>query len=122
MQFLRVDATARIPPLSGGGGGGYLLRSHLVLMTHPNHPFLTLVAPPPGATFVSPAADLAAFFSDARRADEVKVMYTDSRHVAKRGGRVGQLKDGKKIGLLTAHTESAALLAREAQDEQGWPV
>ena len=63
MQFLRVDATARIPPLSGGGGGGgggYLLRSHLVLMTHPNHPFLTLEAPPPGATFVSPAADLAA--------------------------------------------------------------
>ena len=35
-----------------------------------------------------------------------------SRHVAKRGGRVGQLKDGKKIGLLTGHPERAALLAR----------
>mmetsp|Transcript_34452 Transcript_34452/g.115060 ORF Transcript_34452/g.115060 Transcript_34452/m.115060 type:complete len:84 (-) Transcript_34452:140-391(-) len=68
------------------------------------------------------AADLAAYFSPLRRHGEVEVMYTDSRHVAKRGGRVGQLKDGKKIGLLTAHPERAALLAREAQDEQGWPV
>ncbi|EOD35140.1 hypothetical protein EMIHUDRAFT_122666 [Emiliania huxleyi CCMP1516] len=63
------------------------------------------------------AAELAAYFSPLRRHGEVEVM-----HVAKRGGRVGQLKDGKKIGLLTAHPERAALLAREAQDEQGWPV
>jgi len=76
------------------------------------------LTPPP----LQAAADLAAYFSPLRRHGEVEVMYTDSRHVAKRGGRVGQLKDGKKIGLLTAHPERAALLAREAQDEQGWPV
>ena len=29
--------------------------------------------------------------------DDVGVMWTDSRHVAKRGTRVGQLKDGKKL-------------------------
>ena len=79
------------------------------------------------------AAAYAAFFSDGhgskssrRRAargdseEPVEVMWTDSRHVAKRGGRVGQLKDGKKLGIIRAEPWSVREEAREAQEEQGW--
>lgn len=69
------------------------------------------------------AADLAAHFSDARRfasSDGVEVIYTDPRHVAKRGGRVGQLKAGKRLGTLWAQPWRVADEAHEAQEEQGW--
>jgi predicted ribosome quality control (RQC) complex YloA/Tae2 family protein len=72
------------------------------------------------------AADLAAFFSDGRRAwyddDErdVEVMFTDARHVAKRGGRVGQMKGSKKLGTIWARPARVAEVARGLQEEQGW--
>lgn len=67
------------------------------------------------------AADLAAYFSGWRSHDEeVEVMFTDSRHVAKRGTRVGQMKDSKRLGTLWARPWRVAELAREAQEEQGW--
>ncbi|KAJ1495984.1 hypothetical protein T484DRAFT_1740693 [Baffinella frigidus] len=67
------------------------------------------------------AADLAAYFSDFRRSrDEVEVIFTDSRQVAKRGGRVGQMKENKKIGTIFAQPARAAELARDAQELQGW--
>jgi hypothetical protein len=79
------------------------------------------------------AAAYAAFFSDSgsqrrrshrgRGGDEssgVDVMWTDSRHVAKRGGRVGQLKDAKKLGIIQADPWTVAQDARDAQEEQGW--
>jgi predicted ribosome quality control (RQC) complex YloA/Tae2 family protein len=71
------------------------------------------------------AADLAAHFSDSRPRGwdaeaTVEVMYTDSRHVAKRGTRVGQMKDSKKLGTIWAKPARVANAAREAQEEQGW--
>ena len=69
---------------------------------------------------VEHAAHLAAYFSDQRYADEVEVMWTDSRKVARRGGRVGQMKATKKLGALWARPELVASVAREAQEEQGW--
>ena len=67
------------------------------------------------------AADLASYFSDSRPSqDDVGVMWTDSRHVAKRGTRVGQLKDGKKLGIIWARPTRVSELAREAQLVQGW--
>ena len=66
------------------------------------------------------AADLAAYFSTARHLEAPEVIYTDSRHVAKRGARVGQMKDNKRLGALTAQPERVASIAREAQEEQGW--
>lgn len=71
------------------------------------------------------AADLAAHFSSWRRPyrdedEDVEVMFTDSRHVAKFGGRVGQMKQKKRLGTLWARPERVAEVAREAQEEQGW--
>ena len=72
------------------------------------------------------AADLAAHFSQWRPThhsnfdEEVEIMFTDSRHVAKRGGRVGQMKDSKRLGTLWARPARIADVAREAQEEQGW--
>lgn len=67
------------------------------------------------------AADLAAYFSEFRRSrDDVEVVYTDSRHVAKRGGRVGQMKDSKKLGTIFSKPARAAEWARDAQELQGW--
>ena len=73
------------------------------------------------------AADLAAYFSDSRPRQrslqddvEVEVMFTDSRHVAKRGTRVGQMKDSKKLGKILAMPVRVAEVARQAQEEQGW--
>jgi len=66
------------------------------------------------------ASDLAAHFSDARRSDEVKVMFTDSRHVAKRGGRAGQLKEAKRLGVIWAKPVRVVDVVRDAQEEQGW--
>ena len=47
-------------------------------------------------------------------------MYTDARHVAKRGGRVGQMKDNKKLGTIWARPARVASPAAQAQEEQGW--
>ena len=67
------------------------------------------------------AADLAAYFSGWRRADEdVEIIFTDSKHVAKRGARVGQMKDSKRLGILSGRPWRVAELAREAQEDQGW--
>tara|TARA_B100000524_G_scaffold320904_1_gene201536 strand:+ start:106 stop:342 length:237 start_codon:yes stop_codon:yes gene_type:complete len=66
------------------------------------------------------AADMAAFFSDERYSESVSIMYTDSKHVAKRGSRVGQMKESKKLGTLFANPRRVEELARSAQEEQGW--
>ena len=68
-------------------------------------------------------ADLAAYFggSSARGGDDaVEVMYTDSRRVAKRGSRVGQLKPKKRLGTVWARPDRVADGAREAQEDQGF--
>ena len=95
--------------MSEGRGSRVLLRTSMVR---------SLVRAP--RECMEAASDLAAFFSDARRADEVKVIYTDSRHVAKRGGRVGQLKESKRLGVIWAKPARVADEARDAQEEQGW--
>lgn len=68
------------------------------------------------------AADVAAYFSDQGHCEDVQIMYTDSRRVAKRGGRVGQMKDSKKLGFVSARPARVANAVREAQEEQGFPV
>ena len=50
----------------------------------------------------------------------VEVMYTDSRHVAKRGSRVGQMKDAKRLGTIWASPQRVMDAARDAQSMQGW--
>ena len=68
------------------------------------------------------AADLAAYFGGGARGgdDAVEVMYTDSRRVAKRGSRVGQLKPKKRLGTVWARPDRVAAAAREAQEDQGF--
>ena len=68
------------------------------------------------------AADLAAYFGGGARGgdDTVEVMYTDSRRVAKRGSRVGQLKPKKRLGTVWARPGRVADAAREAQEDQGF--
>jgi len=68
------------------------------------------------------AADLAAHFGGGARGgdDVVEVMYTDSRRVAKRGSRVGQLKPKKRLGTVWARPDRVADAAREAQEDQGF--
>ena len=67
------------------------------------------------------AADCAAFFSDWRRSpDDVEIIFTDSKRVAKRGTRVGQMKDSKRLGMLRGRPQRVAETARDAQEEQGW--
>ena len=68
------------------------------------------------------AADLAAHFGGGARGgdDAVEVMYTDSRRVAKRGSRVGQLKPKKRLGTVWARPGRVADAAREAQEDQGF--
>ena len=68
------------------------------------------------------AADLAAYFGGGARGgdDAVEVMYTDSRRVAKRGSRVGQLKPKKRLGTVWARPGRVADAAREAQEDQGF--
>ena len=67
------------------------------------------------------AADLAAYFSEARAAGpRVEVMYTDSRRVAARGYRMGQMKASKKLGVLLGDPDAVAAVAEEAAAEWGW--
>lgn len=49
------------------------------------------------------AADLAAYYSDHRWEKEVPIMYTDPRHVAKRGTKAGQMKKRKSFGCIIGH-------------------
>jgi hypothetical protein len=95
--------------VSEGRGSRVLLRTSMVR---------SLVRSP--RECMETASDLAALFSDARHSDKVKVMYTDSRHVAKRGGRVGQLKESKRLGVIWATPARVVDEARDAQEEQGW--
>ena len=46
------------------------------------------------------AADIAAYFSDYRRFDSVPIMYTDSKRVAKRGSKIGQMRKRKSLGTI----------------------
>mmetsp|Transcript_37042 Transcript_37042/g.78034 ORF Transcript_37042/g.78034 Transcript_37042/m.78034 type:complete len:260 (-) Transcript_37042:632-1411(-) len=68
------------------------------------------------------AANLAAYFSQARTHDEpVEVMYTDSRRVAARGSKIGQMKYSKRLGSLEGNPAAVADAVKEAQLEQaGW--
>ena len=74
------------------------------------------------------AADVAAWCSDSRDVGEddedeyVEVMVTDSRHVAKRGTRVGQMKDSKRLGVVRARPRAVADVVRAAQDGAAAPV
>ena len=43
-------------------------------------------------------------------------MVTDSRHVAKRGTRVGQMKDSKRLGIVRGRPRAVADVVRAAQD------
>ena len=72
------------------------------------------------------AADIAAYYSEHRRrqsADDdhgrgIEVMYTDSRRVAARGDRAGQLKDSKKLGVLHGDPSAVAEAAEQVEAEQ----
>jgi uncharacterized tellurite resistance protein B-like protein len=67
------------------------------------------------------AADMAAYFSEWKQASmPVDVMWTDSRHVAKRGERVGQMKGNKRLGTISGKPWQAADTAQMVQEEQGW--
>ena len=46
------------------------------------------------------AADLAAYYSDYQTYANVPIMYTDSRHVAKRGSKAGQMRHKKSLGRM----------------------
>ena len=70
------------------------------------------------------AADVAAWCSDSRDVGEddadayVEVMVTDSRHVAKRGTRVGQMKDSKRLGIVRGRPRAVADVVRAAHRVQ----
>ena len=52
-------------------------------------------------TCIQTAADIAAYFSDYRqRFDSVPIMYTDSKRVAKRGSKIGQMRKRKSLGAI----------------------
>lgn len=72
------------------------------------------------------AADVAAWFSDYRYAERdgyeyVEVMYADARKVAKRGSRVGQMKDSKRLGTIHARPSSVDRIAEDAQHKTAVP-
>jgi hypothetical protein len=55
------------------------------------------------------AADLAASYSTwGDEFDTVPVMYTDSRKVAKRGSKVGNMKQNKSLGTMYGRPEDVA--------------
>ncbi len=67
------------------------------------------------------AADLAAFYSiwggsqrhdNSNSFDTVPVMYTDSKHVAKRGTKVGRMRKRKSLGRLMGKPSSVEKIAR----------
>mmetsp|Transcript_21551 Transcript_21551/g.31885 ORF Transcript_21551/g.31885 Transcript_21551/m.31885 type:complete len:310 (+) Transcript_21551:2-931(+) len=58
------------------------------------------------------AADLAAFYSRHRNDDYVRVMYTDSKNVAKRGSKAGQMRQSKVLGHTIGHPTQVEQVAR----------
>ena len=60
------------------------------------------------------AADIAATFSDwSDEFEDIPVMYTDSRKVAKRGGQAGKMKLKKSIGTITGRPASVADITKD---------
>lgn len=57
------------------------------------------------------AADFAAYYSDYQTYENVPIMYTDSRRVAKRG-RVGQMKRKKSIGRMFGYPSDVVDMTR----------
>lgn len=57
------------------------------------------------------AADLAAYYSDFRWETDVPIMYTDSRHVAKRGSKSGQMRKRKSFGCIVGHPATVSDVA-----------
>lgn len=57
------------------------------------------------------AADLAAYYSRYRDWRSVSVMYTDSRRVAKRGSKAGQMRRSKSLGRVKANPIDVAYVA-----------
>ena len=57
------------------------------------------------------AADLAAYYSSYRDWHGVPVMYTDSRKVAKRGPKAGQMRKRKSLGKMLANPSDVADIA-----------
>lgn len=69
------------------------------------------------------AADLAAYYSEHRQSDEgfyggAEVIFTDSRRVAARGARVGQMKDSKRLGVLRGVPEAVEMVVHSVEVEQ----
>uniref|UniRef100_A0A7S4I4M3 NFACT RNA-binding domain-containing protein n=1 Tax=Odontella aurita TaxID=265563 RepID=A0A7S4I4M3_9STRA len=58
------------------------------------------------------AADLAAYYSNYRGFRDVPVMYTDSKRVAKRGSKRGQMRRRKSLGRMYGDPENFAEEAR----------
>lgn len=60
------------------------------------------------------AADIAATFSDwSDEFEDIPVMYTDSRKVAKRGGQAGKMKQKKSIGTIIGRPASVADITKD---------
>lgn len=49
------------------------------------------------------AANVAAHFSTSRYEEQVPVMYTDSKHVAKRGSKRGSMRKRKRLGTIIGY-------------------
>lgn len=65
------------------------------------------------------AADLAAYYSGHRQDEDgegVRIMYTDSRHVAKRGSKAGQLRHHKTLGRMMGHPGQVKHLVNEKEN------
>lgn len=58
------------------------------------------------------AADLAAYYSSYRDWSDVPVMYTDSKKVAKRGSKAGQMRKRKCLGRIFARPNDVAGVAK----------
>jgi len=67
-------------------------------------------------TCMQRAADLAAYYSHHRHdTGGVNVMYTDSKHVAKRGSKVGQMRKSKRLGQIIGHPSDVCDIARDRE-------
>mmetsp|Transcript_33682 Transcript_33682/g.68770 ORF Transcript_33682/g.68770 Transcript_33682/m.68770 type:complete len:352 (-) Transcript_33682:189-1244(-) len=54
------------------------------------------------------AANIAAYYSQSRFESNVDVMYTDSKHVAKRGSKVGRMRLKKSLGTMVGYPHEVA--------------
>lgn len=66
------------------------------------------------------AADLAAYHSDSRREERVRVMYTDPRHVAKRGSKVGRMRKRKSLGTMVGRPRAVAEAETTHERREGY--